>query len=202
MKYSSKVLFGIFLEYQKKQKKQCPLNWVWIGKFWIFPIVIKCALDFLFLPFFPKANNEGHSEVDFFILYQKTVSLEKSAFGKENPILFEWYLSLWKEVDCKGFPGPFFVCVQFIVKFIFLNKNFSIHFSWSWSVLFFILQKRNEMEYPCCIEFHLFNFDKRPKPSKHNFGRVKAYPHILSLPLSLELLSILLVYKQLLINYS
>ena len=58
------------------------------------------------------------------------------------------------------------------------------------------------MEYPCCIEFHLFNFDERPKPSKHNFGRVKAYPHILSLPLSLKLLPILLVYKQLLIDYS
>ena len=58
------------------------------------------------------------------------------------------------------------------------------------------------MEYPCCIEFHLFNFDKRPKPSKHNFDRVKAYPHILSLPLSLKLLPIQLVYKQLLIDYS
>ena len=137
--FQQSAIWHIFLEYQKNQ---CPLNWVWIGKFWIFPIVIKCALDFLFLPFFQKANNEGHSEVDFFILYQKTVSLEKSAFGKENPILFEWYLSLWKEVDCKGFPGPFFVCVQFIVKFIFLYKNFSIHFTWSLSVIFLKSYKR------------------------------------------------------------
>ena len=203
MKYSSKALFGIFLEYQKK--KQYSLNWVWIGKFWIFPIVIKCALDFLFLPFFQKANNEGHSEVDFFI-YQKTVSLEKSAFGKEPNLI--WMVSLFeKKSIAKDFLGLFFVCVQFIVKFIFLfyffkQKLLNTFYLIPKCHLFKILQKRNEMEYPCCIEFHLFNFDKRPKPSKHNFGRVKAYPHILSLPLSLKLLHILLVYKQLLINYS
>ena len=105
MKYSSKALFGIFLEYQKKKKKQYSLNWVWIGKFWIFPIVIKCALDFLFLPFFQKANNEGHSEVDFFI-YQKTVSLEKSAFGKEPNLI--WMVSLFeKKSIAKDFLGLF-----------------------------------------------------------------------------------------------
>ena len=78
-----------------------------------FSIKIACALDFPFLPFFQKANNEGHTEVDFFI-YQKTVSREKSAFGKEPNLI--WIVSLWKEVDCKGFLGLLFVSVQFIAE--------------------------------------------------------------------------------------
>ena len=129
-------IFGI------PKKKQYSLNWVWIGKFWIFPIVIKCALDFLFLPFFQKANNEGHSEVDFFI-YQKTVSLEKSAFGKEPNLI--WMVSLFeKKSIAKDFLGLFCMCTIYsqVHYFIFLNKNFSIHFTWSWSVIFLKSYKR------------------------------------------------------------
>ena len=57
-----------------------------LGYLDFFSIKIACALDFPFLPFFQKANNEGHTEVDFFI-YQKTVSREKSAFGKEPNLI-------------------------------------------------------------------------------------------------------------------
>ena len=99
--------------------------------------------DFLFLPFFQKANNEGHSEVDFFI-YQKTVSLEKSAFGKEPNLIWMVSLSL-KRSRLQRISWAFFcMCTIYsqVYYFIFLNKNLSIHFTWSWSVIFLKSYKR------------------------------------------------------------